>query len=171
MRGGGLEPPRLSTPDPKSGASTSSAIPACFVFNYLGCPLFLFALACDHGVTEIVPRSRAPNKSVLSCAGHLHRGMPQHLLEPLDLPPPMTHWLANVCRVARYHVILGSPRVSTRWASAASSSIGLTIEGPAAWRRVPHMACDPSAPKSAPGGPAGLAAFLAVEEVSGLDLG
>ena len=28
VRGGGLEPPYLSTPDPKSGASTSSAIPA-----------------------------------------------------------------------------------------------------------------------------------------------
>jgi hypothetical protein len=28
VRGGGLEPPLLTKPDPKSGASTSSAIPA-----------------------------------------------------------------------------------------------------------------------------------------------
>ena len=35
VREGGLEPPLLSKPDPKSGASTSSAIPACFNFDRL----------------------------------------------------------------------------------------------------------------------------------------
>ena len=35
VRGRGLEPPLLSEPDPKSGASTSSAILACDFFDYL----------------------------------------------------------------------------------------------------------------------------------------
>ena len=34
----GLEPPRLAAPEPKSGASTNFATPACKIQKYLECP-------------------------------------------------------------------------------------------------------------------------------------